>query len=317
MQADGHRQVGPVVVTRGKSLGVMDRRTDTVASSRVARLPVAISLLLGPVMAYGFVVNTAKGNLGWDCRAYWLSGHHADLYGAAPKARDAYLYSPAFAQAIRPLTWLPWTAFAIVWLVLTTAALSWLLRPLGWAWGVPAFLVCVPALFIGNVDALYAVILVLGFRRPGLWCFPLLTKIAPGSVGLAWFAARREWRKLATALAWTAGIIAVSVIFTPVPWWQWFHFLARHRGAGDNAWALIHFIGAVVVFVIAVRTDRTWLLAPAMVLASPVLTSLSWIALLMAIPRLRLARTHGGSPAEAEGKFSDRSIAQAGEQLSR
>src|SRR5436190_127922 len=135
--------------------------------------------------------------VGRDSHAYWLTGHRADLYGAAPAQPDAYLYSPAFAQVIRPLTWLPWPIFAGVWFTAELTLVAWLLRPLSWGWRIPLLALCIPELYLGNVHILFALVLVLGFRRPGLWAIPLLTKLTP-AVGLVWFAAQLQWRNLAT-----------------------------------------------------------------------------------------------------------------------
>jgi hypothetical protein len=73
-----------------------------------------------------------------DSHAYCITGHVADLYRDGPRREGAYLYSPAFAQAISPLTSLPWRAFA-VWLVLELAALVWLVAPLRLPWAVVVF----------------------------------------------------------------------------------------------------------------------------------------------------------------------------------
>jgi hypothetical protein len=54
----------------------------------------------------------------------------------------------------------------------------------------------------GNIEILIAVAIVVGFRWPAAWSFVLLTKVTPG-VGLLWFAVRREWNQLATALVAT------------------------------------------------------------------------------------------------------------------
>ena len=49
---------------------------------------------------------------GWDARAYWLAWH-GPMYTTAPDSMGAYLYSPAFAQAIWPLAVAPWPAFCL------------------------------------------------------------------------------------------------------------------------------------------------------------------------------------------------------------
>ena len=118
------------------------------------------------------------------------------MYGLPPNTADAYLYSPAFAQVLWPLAQLPWPLFLAAWTVAGFALYAWLLRPLGRALAAPLLLFCLPQAMVGNIWPLLAVVLVFGFRRPGLWAFPLLTKVTAG-VGVVWFAARGEWRNLA------------------------------------------------------------------------------------------------------------------------
>ena len=137
--------------------------------------------------------------LGYDAHAYWLAWHHSPMYGLPPNTADAYLYSPAFAQVLWPLAQLPWPLFLAAWTVAGFALYAWLLRPLGRALAAPLLLFCLPQAMVGNIWPLLAVVLVFGFRRPGLWAFPLLTKVTAG-VGVVWFAARGEWRNLARVL---------------------------------------------------------------------------------------------------------------------
>jgi hypothetical protein len=255
-------------------------------------------ILVGGPLITGLVYNVAQGGLGGDCHAYWLTGHRAQLYAAGPARVDAYLYSPAFAQLIRPLTWLPWPAFAGLWIVVEAATFAWLLRPLGWGWGVPAFLLCLPEIFLGNLHALFAVVLVAGFRRPGAWALVLLTKITP-AVGLVWFAWRRQWRHLGIVMAWTLGIAAVSFAISPAAWTEWFRFIAAHGGSGSRAWSVTHFVAGLQLLIAACVMNKRLLLAPAMALASPVLTFFSPLTVLAAIPRMR-AEQRAGDDSTAE-----------------
>ena len=112
----------------------------------------------------------------------------------------AYLYSPAFAQLIRPLTILPWPIFVTIWTAFNLAIVWWLLG----RWSLPAMLFLpIPFEIVsGNVHLMYAAAIVLGFRASFTWALPILTKVTPG-IGLAWFAVRREWRQLGLALGVT------------------------------------------------------------------------------------------------------------------
>ena len=71
-----------------------------------------------------------------------------------------------------------------------------------------------------------AAAIVIGFRYPVAWAFPLLTKVAPG-VGLLWFVMRKEWRNLGIAVASTVAIAAVSAVVAPQLWHDWYDLLRR------------------------------------------------------------------------------------------
>ncbi len=254
-----------------------------------------LMVFLGLVVAAGWVTR-----FGADSHAYWNAWRHDHLYTATPGQVDAYLYSPAFAEMLRPLTWLPWPVFAALWSSALAAIFWWLLLPVRVEWRIPLFVLCLPEIVIGNVYALFAAVLVLGFRRPALWAFPVLTKIAPG-VGWVWFAVRREWRALAVAVGTTTLVVVISVAAAPSLWAQWVHFLTDNRGyAGESS----HLLGvvripmAVAVAAVAARTNRAWLLAVALVLSSPVLASFTPLTALTAIPRLR---RRDGIPETAPG----------------
>jgi len=234
---------------------------------------------------WSFYVN--NGVHGLDAHAYWSTAHRANLYGPPPGSVDAYLYSPVFSTVIRPIAILPWHAFLGLWMAAETAAFVWLLKPLGVRWGVPAFFLCLIEVSVGNVYSFFAVVAVLGLRRPVAWALPLLTKMTPG-LGPVWFAVRREWRSLAISLAVTVAIAAVSVGLTPHQWAQWLHFLATN--AGENQWYLpVRVIAAVALTVAGAVKGKPWVLAPAMLLANPVIVN-AWMGLtvLAAVPRLWL-----------------------------
>ena len=130
-----------------------------------------------------------------DAHAYWAADPLDPYSNAALSDFDAYFYSPAFTQAIWPLHWLPWPIFAAIWTAAIVVALRWL----SGLW--LGLVMLLPPVFIevamGNIHAFLAVAIVVGFRWPVTWAFVLLTKVTPG-VGLLWFAARREWRNLAS-----------------------------------------------------------------------------------------------------------------------
>nr|WP_238338452.1 glycosyltransferase 87 family protein [Pedococcus badiiscoriae] len=209
-------------------------------------------------------------------------------YTSPPGYRDAYLYSPVFAQVLAPLATLPWRAFQLLWLVAQVGVLAWLLAPLGWRHALSIAPLFVTELLLGNLYFFFAAALVLAVRgSSGALALPLLTKIAPGVVGL-WFIARREWRKAAQAVLMTLAVVAVSAAFDPDAWVRWISFV--HSSSGSGGVVLYGRLAlAVAMVVLAAKTDRAWLLAPAMLLACPVLGGYGPLAILAAIPGLRSA----------------------------
>lgn len=234
-----------------------------------------------------------------DAYAYWTT-RTGDFYAAAETGRiGAYLYSPAFAQALAPLVVLPLAVFTALWTAINFAALWWLLRH----WALPSLLFLpIPFEIIsGNVHLLYAVAIVAGFRYSATWALVLLTKITPG-IGLLWFLARREWRALAIAVGVTAAIVAVSFVLDRSAWGQWIAILRGDlAGAGQGSiqtpgWYLAvpllpRLAVAALITVAAALTDRRWLLPVAVVIALPVLW-MNGFAVLAAVVPLWLARSH-------------------------
>lgn len=134
----------------------------------------------------------------------------------------AYIYSPAFTQALEPLRWIGVTPEA--WYALSVASI---LVVLAWVSGpflIPVLFLALPELQYGNVNALMLAAVLLSFRFPWTWAFVLLTKVTPG-VGVLWFAFRREWRQFRIALWATLLVVAVSIALSPGLWAQWVHVL--------------------------------------------------------------------------------------------
>jgi hypothetical protein len=166
-------------------------------------------------------ISLLRGDYFHDARAYW-SVDYSDLYGHSLVGRfGTYLYSPAFAQAMWPLTRLPWLVFAAVWSGLTLVALIWMARPV-----LAALLLFVPfspvtdEFSTGNISILIAAAIVLGFRYPASHAFSLLTKVTPG-ISAWWFLTAGRTRDLMVVVAVTAGITAVSLAISPQQWVDW------------------------------------------------------------------------------------------------
>ena len=232
-----------------------------------------------------------------DAYAYW-STRAGDLYAAADTGRiGSYLYSPAFAQLLTPVVWLPWQAFVALWTALLLAVYRGLV---GGRWALPLLLLLpIPFEIVsGNVHLLYAAVIVAGFRYPALWALPLLTKVTPG-VGLFWFAVRREWRALAIAIGLTAAIVAVSWVLAPADWTGWLEVLRRDANAAIVTTGPYLPVPLLVRLPLAAGlvawgglTDRRWTVPVGVTLALPVVW-LNSLAVLVALVPLLAAERRG------------------------
>lgn len=233
--------------------------------------------------------------LGYDSHAYWSAVQNMDdLYGKPALARDAYLYSPLFAQVLWPLGLLPWPVFYVIWSVMTAAVFVWLLRPLGRAWFVPAFLATLPEIFTGNIYALMAAALVLGVSSGPPWVFLGVTKILGGGVGVVWLSLTRQWRALFIGLVTAVVALAVSVAISVVAWQEWIDFLLHGSTPTTNSISspvltVVLLVGGTFSVVVGALTRRAWLLAIAVILLSPTI-GFNTLTLLAAVPRLRTWR---------------------------
>ncbi len=248
------------------------------------------------------IVLTDAVSLGWDGHAYWLARLPAPYNSGAYGVTDGFYYSPAFAQAIAPLTLLPWPVFNALIVAAGLASLYWLVGP----WALPAVLL--PPVMIdissANITLLLAATMVVGFRYPVAWAPILLTKVLPG-VGVLWFAARAEWQAMAIAMGTTAAIVVVSFALMPSLWFDWLAVLRSSEAQPPPtayAWFFApRLVVAVALIVLGARTRRAWLVPVATVLATPVIWPYT-LAFLLAIPRLRnswnpdrsLTRSHDG-----------------------
>jgi len=260
---------------------------------RVATRAVRHGLLVAGVLYATFYLALHVLGTHTDAQDYWATGFDR-LYRAYALGGAGYAYSPVFALAIAPFRSLPWPVFYVLWFALLSAALAWLVRPLPWNWRIPLVLLAVPELLTGNIDLLMAVAIVVGFRHPAAWAFPLLTKVTPG-VGLAWFAVRREWRSLGLALMATGALALVGFVLAPDLWPRWLATLYENRDAVGPA--LIGFplwlrLPVALVVVVVARSDRRWLIPVAVVAAMPHVY-LQSLAVLLAIVRLLPAAVSG------------------------
>ena len=225
----------------------------------------------------------------FDVHTYWATHDGVDYANQHAGPAGAYLYSPAFAQAIWPLTSLPLPLFAAAWTAIGAALLVWLTgrRVLLLALLPPVLITLVQ----GQLDIAFAAVAVLGLRWPALWVLPLLTKVTPG-IGLVWFLVRREWRQLGVALGVTLGVIGVSIALDPDGWVGWISMLLRAEFPKDpqlvylDVPLTVRFPIALAVVVWGARTDRPWTVPVAMTLAMPIVWVNSLTILVALVPLL-------------------------------
>ena len=222
-----------------------------------------------------------------DAYAYWASWT-GELYGGSLGDPHAYLYSPAFAQAIWPLTLLSYSAFYALWFGCNLAALVYLV---GWRLAGFVALLFYPVFLEignGNIHLFIAVAIALGYRYSAAWAFVLLTKVTPG-VGLAWFAVRRDWRALGTALGVTAVIILISALIAPALWSEWGQLMVA--GSIDTpAWAVvdlplsIRLLIALGLVIVGAWRGWRWIVPVSAILALPAVWLSSVVIMLSEAP---------------------------------
>ena len=261
-------------------------------SNQRLRLALTVLAVAYLVLRWCLLLTSDDAILAADAYTYW-SAPYADPYpGPRLGLRGAYLYSPAFLQAIGPLRLLPWEVFHAVWAAVGIAALTFLVGPIGGALAITALPFVYRDLLVGNIHLMLGVAIVVGLRHPAAWAFPLLTKVTPG-VGVLWFAGRREWRKVLVAGAVTLLIAATSFALSPDLWSDW---VSRLRGdtqrAGDLYVTLIgvRLVIAAAIVLYAGWRGRAWLVPVAIVLALPILWPDSLAILLACFPLLRVRR---------------------------
>jgi hypothetical protein len=262
--------------------------------ARLLRLALSAAALVAIAYAWVWLMQRDFFN---DARSYWAVDY-ADLYGESLVGRfGTYLYSPAFAQSLWPATLLPWAVFAGLWCALNLGLLVWMTGPI-----IAALLLFLPfspvtdEVTTGNVHLLIAAALVVGFRYPGAYALPMLTKVTPG-VSALWFLGAGHYRKLAMALGVTAAIGAVSFVIAPAQWIAWVDLLTASAGVDPgNAnvipgplWLRTAIAGVLVIA--GGRLGWRWTVPVAAALALPVTWSSGMSILVAVIPLYRKRTT--------------------------
>ncbi len=246
----------------------------------------AIAYLL---VRWALLVPDQGGIHGIDARTYWGTSLEDPYPGPQIGMPGAYLYSPAFIEALTPARLLPWELFHALWTGLSIAALAFLVTPVGGALALTLLPFVFRDVFIGNIHLMLGVAIAIGLRYPASWSFVLLTKVTPG-VGLLWFAIRREWRRLAIALGVTAAISAASFAIGPHLWFAWVDRLTGDTATAGGGYMLL-LVGRVLVAAVMVTLgalmNRAWLVPVAATIAVPILWPDSLAMLLAAIYLIR------------------------------
>ncbi len=223
------------------------------------------------------------GGQGFDFFAYWAVDP-ANPY-AVKEGFGAFHYTPPFVWLVGPLKLVPWPLAYWIWFGVLFGVLIWLARDWSLAW--LAFPPVASELYHGNIHLLIAAALVLSLRQPIAYVFLALSKVSPGVVAL-WYLARREWRKLAISVGGAALVTAVTFVVAPGLWIDWVSHISSESTRAQNLILiplLVRLPIAALLVLVAARLDRPWILAPATVLALPLL----WIhglAVLVAITPL-------------------------------
>jgi hypothetical protein len=247
------------------------QRVSTIRWSLIVAGAIGAGLIIAFTVVGSGHFDTGSMGAGQDAHAYWRA------LRVPPYTRDAgdfgaYLYSPAFLQVLSPVLALPWNLFLTFWAAVLMTTLLVLTGPVLFVFALP---VAFFEIWGGNIHLLLALAIVAGFRWPATWSFVLLTKVTPG-IGLLWFAARREWRKLAIALATTGVIVGASFAINPQMWFAWLDLLFREASGTASQGHIpvplwVRLPAAAVLVIYAARTNRKWLVPVVAFLAMPVL----------------------------------------------
>jgi hypothetical protein len=249
-----------------------------------------------------------------DAFAYWQTRDGGLYESGATGQIGAYVYSPAFAQLIRPLAQLPWPLFDGLWTALNLAVYLWLVGRL--ALPLLLFLPFPFEIISGNVHLLLAAMVVIGLRERGAWAwaFGAITKATP-LVGLGWFVVRREWRPLAIAAFATAVVVAMSFVLAPAAWSDWLALLRSDAGRPLETvgWYLpVPLVPRLVAAGLLVAwgglTGRRWTVPVAIVLAMPVVWLNSLAVLAAVVPLTERGRRLAAWPARRRPTGSAASV---------
>lgn len=257
-----------------------------------ARLPWALrtgAMLGGYAAAVVLLAMGAAGVLDGGGDARILYDHPLpDPYSVAYEDLG-FAYSPAAAQALFPFVQLPWGVFLGGWTALLIVALVRLVGPAAPLLMLAPFVAL--DVWYANVNLFLAYAIAMGLSRSAWWALVLHTKVTPG-VGLVWFLVRREWGRLAVALALTVAIAAASFVLAPNLWSDWLGLLSDASASDEVPWLgplWLRLVAAALLVAWGGLTDRPWTVAVGAFLGIPVPWPATATLLLAAVPLTRRA----------------------------
>ena len=232
------------------------------------------------VVASVHAAATGDPFVGYDAHVYWSAAalDHpyaatiASGFGGAGGQFD-YKYPPVLAQLLFVVHWVPWPVFLGAWTTLLLAAVSLqsgrLMLPM------LVFPPVLGELWLGNLNLLIGLAIVVGFRWPAAWAVVVLTKMTPG-IGLLWFAVRREWRELGIAVGVSSAVGAVSLAIAPDLWADFVAGLRTQVDVSLNSAGQaiplplpVRLIAAALLTAWGARAGRRWVVPIAAILAIP------------------------------------------------
>lgn len=270
-----------MLVTAGTAASRSAHSGMTTAIARHAAvrfLAVALAAIAGLILLASLIAGQL-GTVAGDVNVYWTAAERLRA-GQNPFVESipqvAYRYSPWFAMAWVPVTYLPRHAVETAWVGLQLAAVVYLVRPF---WRKPAVLLVGPALLyaamVGNVHPLMLAGLAYGVpRRSGPLFIALAASLkAVPILYVLWYLGRREWGKAALACALTVLLVAPMLAFDLSAYASAPGHTLSLAGRLPLAWILV--AAATSVGALALARTRYGLLA-------------SSVAILAALPRLLL-----------------------------
>lgn len=267
-----------------------------MAQVRIWRSPAALLRWASVAVVAFHVLAFGLWSPGSDARIYY--DVELETFGRGEIFGTTFTYSPAAAWWLQPLQAPPFEAFRTLVAAVNMAGFVFLIGPVFAAIILLAQLLPVWMEFQqGNINFALGAVLVLGFRRAGLYAFPLLTKVTPG-IGLAWFAFRREWRPLVITGVITMLVAAPSLVLHASAWPVWIESLMANAGADAQIGAPIVLRAALALALVGwgALTDRPWTVPIAAALVAHVNSS-GWLIGLAALP-LYLDRHRAGTQGE-------------------